>query len=165
MQMKITHRILTLLILAMAVQTVLAKKERVSTASVYMFGVAVSYNDSTVYITDMQQVDGVTIENKHKFLMDRQAYSIQLQSDLQNRYGKGPFVSALFFGQKSKKVERQYLKVRKRYADDTQFRLVPVDQNQFRFKPEEYIEQLIIQDADDSDKEKKKDKKKEKKSK
>lgn len=121
-----------------------AKKHRVKVKPMYMIGVAISHLDSVAFITDMQMVDSLTIEKKTKFLMDRQLYSFQLQRYLEQNYECAPYVPAVFFGSKRKKMERRYLSLHKRYSQTNRYRIVLVDQSQFRFKAEEYIEQEEI---------------------
>ena len=38
---------------------------------IYMFGVATSFNDSTLYITEIQEISGAYIDSKTKFLVER----------------------------------------------------------------------------------------------
>ena len=45
----------------------------------YVFGFASSFNDSTVYITDIQELDSVWFTSKHHFLVSRENYSYQLR--------------------------------------------------------------------------------------
>jgi len=138
-----------------AVGSLEAKKTKVVQKPVYMVGVGMSLIDSTVFITDMVQVDGVTIQKKKKFLMDRQLYSFQLQRYLEAAYKGGPYVTAVYFGSQRKKMENRYLSLHKRYVHDKEWKMVLVDQGQFRFKAEEYIEQEE-EPASSSNKEKQK---------
>ena len=127
-------------LLCLVAGSVEAKPKKVAQKSVYMIGVGISFIDSTVFITDMHQVDSVTIEKKTKFLADRQLYSFQLQKYLEASYKGGPYVPSVFFGTKRKKMERKYLSLHKRYVNSKELRMTLIDQGQFRFKPEEYIE-------------------------
>lgn len=142
--MKITVKIMLFLCLfgMISVQTFGAKKHKVYQKPVYMIGVAMSLTDSVVFITDMHLVDSVTVEKKTKFLKDRQLYSFQLQRYLEATYKVGPYVPAVFFGPKRKTMERHYLSLHKRYVQSKEFRMVLVDQSQFRFKSEKYIEEI-----------------------
>lgn len=124
-----------------AVGSLEAKKKKVVQKPVYMVGVGISLVDSMVFITDMHQVDGVTIEKKTKFLMDRQLYSFQLKRYLEATYKGGAYVTAVFFSPKRKQMENRYLSLHKRYVQSKEFRMHLVDQGMFRFKAEEYIEQ------------------------
>ena len=47
-----------------------------------MFGVATSFNDSTLYITEIQEISGAYIDSKTKFLVERDNYSYQLRDYL-----------------------------------------------------------------------------------
>lgn len=142
--MKITVKIMLFLCLfgMINVQTFGAKKHKVYQKPVYMIGVAMSLTDSVVFITDMHLVDSVTVEKKTKFLKDRQLYSFQLQRYLEATYKGGPYVPAVFFSPKRKTMERHYLSLHKRYVQSKEFRMVLVDQSQFRFKSEKYIEEI-----------------------
>lgn len=142
--MKITVKIMLFLCLfsVISVQTFGAKKHKVYQKPVYMIGVAMSLTDSVVFITDMHLVDSVTVEKKTKFLKDRQLYSFQLQRYLEATYKGGPYVPAVFFSPKRKTMERHYLSLHKRYVQSKEFRMVLVDQSQFRFKSEKYIEEI-----------------------
>ena len=127
-------------------QSVEAKQRKVAQKSVYMIGVGISFVDYTVFITDMHRVDSVTVEKKTKFLMDRQLYSFQLQRYLEANYKGGPYVPSVFFGTDRKKMDRKYLSLHKRYFQKGNgLRMILVDQRQFRFKPEKYIEQEIAE--------------------
>ncbi len=146
--MKILKTILCLVLFCMAFACPAeAKKHRVKQTQLYMMGIAVSHIDSVVFITDMLPVDSVTIEKKTKFLMDRQLYSFQLQRYLEQTYECAPYVPAVFFSPKKKKMERRYLSLHKRYSEGRQYRVILVDQSQFRFKAEEYIAQEEIPTA------------------
>jgi len=117
-----------------------AKKDKVIQKPVYLMGVGISFTDSLVFITDMMQVDSITLDRKKKFLMDRQLYSFQLQRYLEATYKGGPYVTAIFFSPSRKRMERRYLSMHKRYAGGEELRMILVDRGQFRFKPEKYIE-------------------------
>ena len=122
-----------------------AKTLRVKQKQMYMMGVAVSLIDSAIFITDMHLVKGVTVSKKKGFLMDRQLYSQQLRKYLEETNGGGPYVPAVYFSPKRKKMERQYLSMHKRYAKGNELRIVLVDQSQFRFHAEQYIEQTLYE--------------------
>ena len=150
-------KVICLALLCLAVlQPLEAKTKKVVQKPVYMLGVGFSLVDSMVFITDMMQVDSVTIEKKTGFLADRQLYSFQLQHYLEATYKGGPYVPSVFFGTKRKKMERKYLSLHKRYVNSNELRMVLVDRGQFRFKPEEYVEQEIIEVEKPKKKEKKK---------
>ena len=155
--MKLTKIILCLGLMCMAFAgTAEAKKHKVVKKDLYMIGVAVSHPDSAVFITDLQPVKGLMVEKKTKFLMDRQLYSIQLKRYLEEDYKGGPYVAAVYFSSKLKKMERRYLSLHKRYSKGRELRIVLVDQSRFRFKAEEYIPQDDVTVATSKGKKKKK---------
>lgn len=129
-----------------------AKKHRVKQQSAYMVGVCMSLVDSAIFITDMHRVDSVTIENKTHFLMDRQLYSFQLKKYLESHYKGGPYIPAVYSSLKRKKMERRYLSLHKRYVQSKELRMYLIDQSQFRFKPETYIEDTVITESTSKDK-------------
>ena len=141
----------------LALQPLEAKQKKVVQKPVYMIGVGISLVDSMVFLSDMMLVDSITIEKKTKFLADRQLYSFQFQRYLEENYKGGPYIPSVLFGTKRKKMERQYLSLHKRYVNSKGLRMMLVDRGQFRFKPEEYVEQEIVEIEKPK---KKKDKKK-----
>ena len=56
-------------------------------------------------------------------------------------------------------MERRYLSLHKRYVNSKDLRMILVDQGQFRFKPEEYIEETIDEETKSLSKKKEKKKK------
>lgn len=121
-----------------------AKKFRVNQKPVYMVGVGTSLIDSTIFMTDMHLVDSISIQARKNFLMDRQLYSFQLQRYLEAAYKGGPYITAIYFSPKRKKMERRYLSLHKRYVNSNELHLILVDQSQFRFKAEKFIEDALI---------------------
>lgn len=73
--------------------------------TVYMYGFAASFNDSTVYFTDVHRVDSAWIDSKTKFLMSRENYSAQLSSYLE-KLGEKNMVCVASFAKNEKKQER-----------------------------------------------------------
>lgn len=143
--MKITKIILCLGLLCVAFAGPLeAKKFRVKQKPIYMVGVGTSLLDSMIFMTDMHLVDSISIQTKKNFLMDRQLYSFQLQQYLEAAYKGGPYITAIYFSPKRKKMERRYLSLHKRYVNSKELHLILVDQSQFRFKAEKYIEDAVI---------------------
>lgn len=136
-----------------------AKGLSVKQKPLYMIGVAVSMVDSAIFITDMHLVKDVTVAKKKHFLMDRQLYSLQLRRYLEEtNKGGGPFVPAVYFSPNRKKMERKYLSLHKRYSQGKDFRIVLVDQSQFRFHAEQYIEQVLYEGTEAKEKKNKKNK-------
>lgn len=125
--------------------TVSAKNEM---KRVYMFGIAASFNDSTVYFTAVQEVDSAWIYTKSnsKFLAGRENYSYQLRDYLEAK-GENNRTCAVFFGTNHKKVEGQWVKLHDKYTalpkkkknkkggDKPAYRVKVINNGEFFFKP------------------------------
>lgn len=82
---------------------------------VYMYGVAVNFNDSTVYMTDIQHLDSMII-NKDGSLQNYVGYSLQLKVHIEGTLGEIDQTCAIIYSDKKKKLEKSFLKMRKKYA-------------------------------------------------
>ena len=85
------------------------------TKKVYIYGVAISFNDSTVYITDIQTLDSAAVTTKAKFLYGRDSYSYQLRDYLKAQGFSTPSC-ATTFALKQKDIEKKFIATKKRYA-------------------------------------------------
>lgn len=92
--------------------SMLAKGHR---ETVYIFGFAASFNDSTVYFTDVQRIDSAWIDSKTKFLMSRENYSAQLAGYLESQGLKNQ-VCVTSFAKKENKAKKKLQKMVKRYT-------------------------------------------------
>lgn len=104
-----------------------------SKKTVYVFGFSASFNDSTVYFTDIQQLDGVYVGKKTHFLADRDVYSVQLRDFLSER-GETNRVCVISFAEKRKDVEKKYVKLKKKYLKDGVYDVKYLAANDFMFK-------------------------------
>lgn len=103
--------IFTLLFALMSISTFAANKPE----KVYMFGFAASFNDSTVYFTEIQEVDSAYIDSKTKFLYSRENYSYQLKDYLQAQGFKTPTCITVY-ALSRKDIEKRYANMRKKYT-------------------------------------------------
>lgn len=104
--------ILTLL-LCMGLQSQ-AKNKRVKT---YAFGFAASFNDSTVYFTDVQVLDSAWLNEKNNFLVSRDNYSYQLR-DYLAEHGMPNRTCIICFSPNEKKVYKKYTKLSAKYTKE-----------------------------------------------
>ena len=81
----------------------------------YICGFATSFNDSTVYFTDIQYMDSTYTDSKTGFLYSRDNYSYQLRGHMQKNGVANP-TCITFFSKKRKDVEKKYAALKKRYA-------------------------------------------------
>ena len=110
-----------------------AKRRQLS--HIYMFGLAASFTDSTVYFTEIQTVDSTWIDDKTFFLENREVYSQQLKdylaaSMLPNR------VCVVMYAPTLKEAEKKYVQVRRIYTTkaDTPYDVHYLTNAEFRFK-------------------------------
>lgn len=100
---------------------------------VYMYGFAASFNDSTVYFTEIQEVDSAYI-GRSKFLYNRENYSYQLQNFLRSEGVAHP-TCITSFARDRKKVEKKYLAMKKRYMRDGNYTIKYVSSADFVYRP------------------------------
>jgi len=97
----------------MSFMTVGAKNYVVPRA--YMFGFVASFNDSTVYFTDIQEVDSVWLMSKKKMLAGRSNYSYQLRNYCADSLGLPNRTVIVVSSVKRKDVEKKLAKMKKEY--------------------------------------------------
>lgn len=107
-----------------------AKNKKVP--KLYIFGMAASFNDSTVYFTDIQEVDSVWINAKNKFLINRNEYSHQLKDYLEGR-GMSRRTCIVSFALKRKNAQKKYNKMKNKYLKKGTFDMRDLDRKDFSF--------------------------------
>jgi hypothetical protein len=108
--------ILAALLISVAVTNEAAAKQE-KTDHMYIFGFSASFQDSTVYITDIQDVQGAWIDSKRGFLLGIENYSTQLQEHLANKLQRPNRVCITFYDKDRKKVEKKMAKLKKKYIE------------------------------------------------
>lgn len=108
--------------------------------SIYCFGFAANFNDSTVYFTDIQQINNAVIEKKTHFLENRDVYSTQLRDHFTNQ-GQPNEICVFSFAVKKKDIEKKYLKMKKKYTKNGKYDVKYISSNDFTFKEVEQEEQ------------------------
>lgn len=122
--------------LVIGINTYARNKNTTGPTKVYMFGFSASFNDSLVYITDIQAVDSVILEPKTEFLVGRTAYGNQLQFFLTDHKERPNTTCVVFFDKKLENIRKKYNKVMKRYKNNDETILKTLTQEEFRFVPE-----------------------------
>ena len=127
------YLVFALVLLAM---TETAEAKRVSANHMYMFGFSASFNDSVLYITDIQDVQGAWYDTKNGSLHGRENYSYQLKTYLEEKKGKSNRVCLVIFATTKKKAEKKYAKLKKKYAgkDGVVYGLEYLKADEFRFE-------------------------------
>ena len=111
--MKIIKYIVLVLMVTMTVEL---QAKPVKPAHVYMFGFSASFQDSIVYVTDIQDVQGAWIESKTKFLLGRDNYSYQLKEHFTNNLQDPDRVCMVFYATSKSKAEKIMKKLMKKYV-------------------------------------------------
>lgn len=102
--------------------------------TVYLFGVSQMLTDSTVYITSIHQIDGIDVDKKTGALPNRSEFSLQLKEYLEGQVGLHKQTACVFFSTNRKKLNKQYYKIKKRYLDDRDKKIIIVDDHYFTFR-------------------------------
>lgn len=100
---------------------------------VYMYGISVNFNDSTVYLTDVQRLDDVII-NAEGAIKNHSGYSLQLKVYLEGTLGKVNQTCAVIYSDKKKKLERRFIKTKKKYIADKDKILHQIGASDFTFQ-------------------------------
>ena len=100
----------------------------------YICGFATSFNDSTVYFTDIQYMDSTYTDSKTGFLYSRDNYSYQLRGYMQKNGVVNP-TCITFFCKKRKDVEKKYAALKKRYATKGRYDVKYLLASDFAFTP------------------------------
>lgn len=122
-----------ILLLAVTLLTVEASAKIEMKDNIYMFGFSASFKDSIVYTTDIQNVEGLWIDTKNNFLLNRDEYSHQLKVYLSEKLQQQNRICMVFFYDKKKKAEKEFLKLMKKYKKGYEVRHVSAAE--FKFEP------------------------------
>lgn len=82
----------------------------------YLYGFSASFQDSIIYMTDVQEVTNVWYDTKTKFLVERQQYSYQLKDFLANNKQEPNRVCVVMYALTRKEAEKNFIKLRKEYT-------------------------------------------------
>ncbi|EPT34285.1 hypothetical protein [Phocaeicola abscessus] len=114
------------------------KKERVKVEKntkdhIYMVGVAASFTDSLIYFTDIEQLQGIHI-GKSRMLPDRELYSQQLKTHLEQEEGLTNRTCFVYFSKKKKRMDKLITKMKHRYQKTAALYIRQVNPNTFHFR-------------------------------
>ena len=103
--------------------------------TVYIVGVASSFNDSIAYCTDIQELSDITLDRK-RYLHRRSGYSFQLRDYLLGQ-GRQNYTCLVLFNTKKVNLEKDLAKIKTRFAKN-KLLLREIQIQEFKFtKPEE----------------------------
>ena len=129
-------RVIIIALLGMVQLTAIAKpkdKNPEEPKRVYLYGVAMNFNDSTVYITDVQHLDSIIIHD-NGCLQNYSNYSMQWKVYLEGTLNELNQTCGVIYSDKKKKLDKSYLKTRKKYTNDKSKTLKQVGTDAFAFQ-------------------------------
>lgn len=101
--------------------------------AVYAFGVAASFNDSTVYYTEIQVLDSVELD-KNGFLPKRDLYTYQFKNHLEYDMNKPDYTCMIYFSENRAKLEKEATKLKSKYRKNKGIVLEAIVPAAFTFK-------------------------------
>lgn len=112
--------LILLLMLVAAVGIARDKKEGKNTKEikevpVYIWGASISFSDSVVYFTEIQELGAMVLENG--FLPHRQYYAYELKDYMNFNENMPGRISVIYFDEKRSKLEKQEQKIKKRLVE------------------------------------------------
>ena len=105
---------------------------------IYFFGVGYNFNDSTIYLTNIVQMDSLKLMPATAFMPYRGEFSLQLREYIEGTLGKVNETTCIFYGTKKKKVSKYYYKVKKRYLNLNFDQIIIIDPEKFTFRRPNY---------------------------
>lgn len=105
----------------------------------YAFGFAASFNDSIIHFTDIQVIDSAWINDKTKFLVERENYSYQLRNYMDSQ-GLTHRTCIICYALKKKDAQKKFNKMRNKYVKRGNVDIKMITKEEFHFtaiKPEE----------------------------
>lgn len=129
-------RNISLAILMMAAGSQTLKAQSIQVPKAYLFGFVASFNDSTVYFTDIQEIDSVWVTKKKQYLAGKSNYSFQLRNFFAQERNLPHRTCIVVSSVKRKDVEKKYAKMKQQYIYKSKgkydVRYLP--ESEFRFK-------------------------------
>lgn len=130
--------ITALLLIATAALTAANAKNK-CVPKIYAFGLAASFNDSTVHFTNIQEIDSAWINDKNDFLIGRENYSYQLRNYLESQ-GLPHRTCIICYALKPEQAQKKFNKIRDKYVKRGNNDIKIISNDDFKFtaiKPEE----------------------------
>ena len=113
------------------------KKERViEPKRVYLCGVSLNFNDSVVYVTDIQSLDSVII-NKEGSLANYSTYSLQMKVYMEGTLGEINQTCAVLYSDDKKNLEKRINRMRKHFLANENKLFKKVSREAFAFRKEQ----------------------------
>lgn len=134
--MRLFKTAIAILLMSVAFINEAEAKKNIKTEHMYMFGFSASFQDSTLYVTDIQDVNGVWYNSKQKYVMGLDNYSSQLNTYLTEQCNKPYRVCMVFFALNKKDAEKKYKKLQKKYVVKSKglYNILYLTEKDFKFE-------------------------------
>lgn len=155
--MKLSKLVLASLAATLLLSLTIQAKNEVGKA--YIFGFSSSFNDSTVYFTDIQEIDSAYFTGKIKYLESRENYSYQLR-DYLSKLGEDHRTCMVEYDKDPKKLEKIWNKLQSRYSHASKkknnqkeisklppFQIKYITKDQFAFEPVAPLEESVAEEV------------------
>ena len=113
---------------------------------VYAFGISTSFNDSTVYITGIQDLDSAWVDSKTGFLLNREDYSYQMNNYF-DALGQKHRTCVIISELKKKDLVSKFERIKKKYMGKENYNVKYLADKDFHFtviQPDtEYVEEEV----------------------
>lgn len=103
-------------------------------SKIFLYGFAASFNDSTVYITNIEELDTAWIDVKTGFLYSRENYSYQLRDYLKSKGVAHPTCITVYATTR-KEAEKKYTSLKRRYTAKGAYDIRYITEDEFKFSP------------------------------
>ncbi len=100
----------------------------------YVYGFAATFNDSTVYFTNIEEIDTAWVDTKSKFLYSRDNYSYQFRDYLKSQGVAHP-TCITGYATSRKEAEKKYTALKRRYTSKGKYNIKYVTESEFRYNP------------------------------
>ena len=107
-------------------------KKKDNSQRVYVFGVSRNFNDSILYITDIQSLDSVVIRDDEA-IEGYEDYALQLRAHMEMKLGDKDQTTAFYYSPKMAKLEKRRNKMQKRWLNSKKLTILPITKDEFRF--------------------------------
>lgn len=97
--------------------------------NIYMFAASFSLIDSVLFVSDVQKVDDVIVNNKW-FVKERASFETQFTDHVRGGFNES-YLTSIYFSEKSQKMSKRRAKLIKRNARKNGFNLVQVSDFKF----------------------------------
>jgi len=134
--MKVFRKAVVAATLLLAATTTISAANDSSVKPIYIFGFSASFNDSTVYFTDIQHLDSAWIEKKTKFLLGRENFSYQLRDYLSESKSEPHRTCMVVYAFSKKEINKKLTNLKKKYIgmDKQTYAIKFITPQEFSFK-------------------------------